>query len=202
MITPIIMESEMEIVRKKIGLLRSRGAQKVHFDIGDGLFSDLLTIAPADLQALDLGQLKLDLHLLVDDPVEWIEECVALTPTRVIGQIEHMGEPGLFVEAVGGYEVEAGLALKIETPIEAIEPEILKRIKTILLLEIPPGTTGSPFDMRVIEKIKKLKKIFLGNILVDGGINPQTYTLAMEAGASEAGSNSSYWKGEFGYGEK
>ena len=190
MITPIIMESDIEVVREKVELLHKQQQTKVHFDIGDGLFCDLLTIAPADLQAVDLGQLKLDFHLLVDDPVEWIEECVALSPARVIGQIEHMGEQGVFVDAVGGYGVEA------------VEPGVLKRVKTILLLEIPPGTTGSPFDMRVLEKINKLKKIFHGNIVVDGGINPQTYKLVMEAGATEVGSNSSYWKGEFGYGEK
>lgn len=197
MITPIIMESELEVVREKLALLNSQQQTRVHFDIGDGLFSDLLTIAPADLQQLDLSQMQIDFHLLVDDPVEWIEECVALTPARVIGQIEHMGKQSVFVEVVEGYKVEAGLALKIETPIVEIEEDVLQKIKTILLLEIPPGTTGSPFDMRVLDKIKDLRKIFQGNIIVDGGINPQTYKIAMEAGASEAGANSGWWRGEW-----
>lgn len=191
------MESEIEIVREKVSLLRGQKQNKLHFDIGDGLFSDLLTIAPADLQEVDLSQMQIDLHLLVDDPVEWIEECVALTPRRVIGQIEHMGKQSVFVEAVEGYHVEAGLALKIETPIAEIEEDVLQKIKTILLLEIPPGTTGSPFDMRVLDKIKDLRKMFLGSIVVDGGINQETYRLAMEAGATEAGANSAWWRGEW-----
>lgn len=195
MITPIIMESELEVVREKLALLRSQQQKRVHFDIGDGLFSDLFTIAPADLQELDLNQMQIDFHLLVDDPVEWIEECVALMPTRVIGQIEHMGRQSVFREAVEEYGVEAGLALKIETPITEIEEDVLQKIKTILLLEIPPGTTGSPFDMRVLDKIKELRQIFQRNIVVDGGINIETYQLAMEAGATEAGANSSWWKG-------
>jgi len=197
MITPIIMEADMGAVSAKMGLLRDKGEQRVHFDIGDGLFCDLLTIAPADLQTINLSGLGIDFHLLVDDPVEWIEECVALSPKRIFGQIEHMGSQKIFVDTIEGYKVEAGLALKLETPIEAIEEEVLKYVKSILLLEIPPGTTGSTFDMRVIEKIKKLRERFAGSIVVDGGINPETYQLAIGAGASEAGANSAYWKGVF-----
>lgn len=197
MITPIIMESDFEVVRAKMAQLRERGEQRVHFDIGDGLFSELITVAPADLQAIELTGMEIDFHLLVDDPLEWIEECVALKPKRVIGQIEHMGSQNVFVEAVESYGAEAGLALLLPTPIEAIEKELLAKVKTILLLEIPPGTTGSQFDMRVIEKIKSLREQYSGQIVVDGGINPETYQLAMKAGASEAGANSAYWRGDF-----
>ena len=54
MITPIIMESDLGEVERKLGILREKKADRVHIDIGDGLFSDLLTIAPADLQQFDL----------------------------------------------------------------------------------------------------------------------------------------------------
>lgn len=202
MITPIIMESDLEIVQTKIAQLKSNGEKRVHVDIGDGLFSDMLSIAPADLQALDLTNLSIDLHLLVDDPTEYIEECVALGPERLISQIERMGSQVRYLEAVREYGTGTlgGLALKIETPIEAIEPEALELASAIILLEIPPGTSGSQFDMRVLPKIKELRNVYKGQIIVDGGINPETYKLVMKAGADEAGTNSSYWKGEFNHG--
>ena len=195
MITPIIMESDLEIVKTKILKLKSSGEKKVHVDIGDGLFSDLLSIAPADLQEFDLSNISLDLHLLVDDPTEYIEECVALSPKRLISQIERMGSQVRYLEAAREYGTDTlgGLALKIETPIEAIEPEALELASAIILLEIPPGTSGSQFDMRVLPKIKELRKIYSGQIIVDGGINPETYKLVIEAGADEAGANSWYW---------
>lgn len=199
MITPIIMESDLEIVKTKILQLKSSGEKNVHVDIGDGLFSDLLSIAPADLQAIDLSNLSMDLHLLVDDPTEYIEECVALSPKRLISQIERMGSQVRYLEAVREYGTDTlgGLALKIETPIDAIETEALELASAIILLEIPPGTSGSQFDMRVLPKIKELGQIYRGQIIVDGGINPETYKLVMEVGADEAGANSSYWKGDF-----
>lgn len=202
MITPIIMESDLDVVREKIDSLREKGESRVHIDIGDGLFSDLLSISPADLQEINLGEINLDIHLLVDDPTEYIEECVALKPKRLIAQIERMGSQVRYLETVKDYgtNVLGGLALKIETPIEAIEREALSLASAIILLEIPPGTSGSKFDMRVLPKIKELRKMYSGQIIVDGGINPETYKLATQAGADEAGTNSSYWRGEFNHG--
>lgn len=193
MITPIIMESDLEVVREKLAKLSEAGERRVHIDIGDGLFSELLSIAPADLQETPWQEFEIDFHLLVDDPTEYIEECVALEPKRVIAQIERMGSQIRYLETVEGYGVGSGLALKIETPIEAIEKEALELAKAIILLEIPPGLSGEPFDMRVLPKIQKLRERYAGKIIVDGGINKETYKLAVEAGADEAGANSWYW---------
>jgi pentose-5-phosphate-3-epimerase len=49
----------------------------------------------------------------------------------------------------------------------------------------------------VIEKIGQLRKIYQGSILIDGGINPDTYKQIIDAGASEAGANSAWWRGDF-----
>lgn len=198
MITPIIMESDIEEVGRKLAALKEQKAERVHIDIADGLFCELLTIAPSDLQAFDLSKIKLDIHLLVDDPTEWIEESVALKPDRLIAQIERMGSQISYLEQVEGYKVEGGLALKIETPVEELEQEALAKCKTILLLAIPAGTTGSLFDERVIKKIKELRKVYDGNILIDGGINEETYKKVIAAGASETGANSAWWRGEWG----
>lgn len=196
MITPIIMESDLKVVGAKLLALKEAKIDQVHIDIGDGLFSDLLTISPADLQETDISRMKIDLHLLVDDPTEWIEECVALNPKRVIGQIERMGSQVLFLESVEEYGSRGGLALEITTPIEEIESEALQKSSVILLLSVPAGTSGSLFDKRVIEKIKKLRKIYSGNILIDGAINKDTYEEIIQAGASEAGANSAFWEGK------
>ena len=197
MITPIIMEADLAMVRAKLLALKEKKMDRVHIDIGDGLFSELLTIAPADLQELDTVKMKMDIHLLVDDPTEWIEESVALQPKRLIGQIERMGSQTLFLASTESYGVQGGLALEIGTPIEAIEKDSLTKARVILLLAIPTGTTGSPFDARVIDKIKQLREIYSGSILIDGAMNPETFKQVTEAGASEVGTNSAWWRGEW-----
>lgn len=196
MITPIVMESDVRVVGQKLEILRKRQERRVHIDVGDGLFSDLLTIAPADLQQFDLSPFEIDMHLMVDDPTEWIEESVALSPKRLISQIERMGSQVAYLKSVASYgEVKGGLALKITTPIEELEPEALDQCSVVLLLAVPAGTSGSPFDERVIEKIAELRKIYPGTILIDGAINKETYERVTLAGADEAGANSAYWEG-------
>lgn len=194
MMTPIIMEESLEVVENKVQLLRQRGEARVHFDIGDGLFSELLSVTPADLASINLEGLGIDIHLLVDDPTEWLQECVVIKPKRVIGQIERMGSQTGFVEEVIAEGAIAGLALELATPVASLEKEALEKCEVVLLLSVPAGTSGSKFDERVISKIGELREIYKGNILVDGGINQETEKLVMEAGASETGMNSYYWK--------
>lgn len=196
-LTPIIMESEQEKVGEKLAWLHERQEERVHVDIVDGLFADLLTIAPADLQQFEIAPLEMDIHLLVDDPTEWVEECVALSPARLIAQIEKMGSQQAYLEAVRSYGATPGLALRLETPVESLEKEALANCPVVLLLAIAPGTSGNPMDERVLTKIVELKKIYQGAILIDGGINRATFDKVIAAGATEAGANSAYWKGEF-----
>lgn len=200
MLTPIIMESDPLEVGSKLAIVRLNEESRIHFDIGDGLFSDWLGVSPADLQGQDLTGLEIDMHLLVDDPTEWVEECVALSPRRIIGQIERMGSQVDFLQMIESYNqgIGGGLALSITTPIESLEKEALARAGSILLLAVPAGTSGSTFDLRVVDKITELRKKYEGVIIVDGGINKQTSQLVLQAGASEVAANSAYWRGEFG----
>ena len=66
----------------------------------------------------------------------------------------------------------------------------------ILLLAVPAGFGGQPFDERVIPKIAELRAKYRGRVLLDGGMNPLTYRKVMAAGADEAGANSYIWQGD------
>jgi pentose-5-phosphate-3-epimerase len=198
-LTPIIMDSDVAEVRQKVATLYMRGEKRVHIDIGDGMLSPYWSVTPADLSEVKLVGLELDIHLLVDDPAEWIEETVAIKPTRIIGQIERMGSQSRFLAAIASYGggVWGGLAVGIETPIEALENEALKQCEVALLMAVPVGTYGNKFDERVLPKIRELRARFKGKILIDGGINKETMEQTLRAGADEVGANSAYWRGEW-----
>lgn len=198
MITPISLESDIDVVRGQIDRARRIGATRFHIDIIDGLFADNITVAPADLQALDLSEINVDFHLLVDDPAEWLEECVALKPARIFAQIERMGSIEYFVQALRSYgTVQVGLGIGLHTPIESLTDAILGQTDAVLLMAIEPGFGGSPFHPEVLPKIHELRSRWDGWIVIDGGITPSRYTQVHLAGASEAGANSALWKGDF-----
>lgn len=197
MIVPIINEVEREVVIAKLDMVK-KVTNRVQMDVEDGLFVDRLTTFPGDLIDYDFGELSVEYQLMVDDPTEWIEECIEGHAKKVIGQIERMGSQALFIEEVEQHEnVEAGLGLEYTTPVSAIELEALEKAKTILLLAVKTGPSGSKFEEGIIEKIKELRTKYKGTIFIDGGINPETYKKVREAGADEAGSSSYLWSGDF-----
>lgn len=193
-VIPDVLTSNVDEVAEKISLIKGK-SDRLHIDIIDGVFVDNLTIAPADLQAIDLTSVKFDLHLMVDDPAAWTEECVALSPKRIISQIERMGNQNSYVDWLKGYgEVGVGLALDLYTPISGIDVEVLPKIDVILLMSVKAGESGRKFDARVIDKIIELRKIYQGEVMIDGGINPETARLVVEAGATEVATNSYLWQ--------
>jgi len=195
MIVPIINEHEREKAILKIELAKTV-VSRVQIDIEDGMFVDRLTIFPSDLADVEWGQLAVEYHLMVDDPTEWIEECVRANAYKIIGQVERMGNQELFVEDVVRQGIMPGLALELFTPVSALDRKALEKVQTVLLLAIPTGPSGSKLDERIYEKIQALRKIYTGTIFVDGGINPETYKQVLRAGADEAGSSNYLWQGK------
>ena len=51
-------------------------------------------------------------------------------------------------------------------------------------MTVEPGFGGQEFIKDALPKIKKLKESYKGDIEVDGGINPETSKLVIEAGAN------------------
>lgn len=202
MIVPIALEVTREEVEAKVMSAKQQGARRFHIDIIDGLFADNITVAPADLEGIDFGPMELDIHLLVDDPVEWLPECVALSPRRIYAQVERMGSIHYYLKAMREYKgIMAGLGVGLGTSLETQEKEGLLLAECLLLMAIEPGFAGQPFEPEVLPRIEALREDYGREIFVDGGINPTTYRQVLAAGADSAGANTAYWRGDFGRGK-
>src|SRR5690606_911871 len=81
---------------------------------------------------------------------------------------------------------KAGIALKPETPVEAIV-QWSKHIDQVLILMVDPGFNGSPFQPEAVGKIGQVRQLLPGvEVSVDGGIRPETLPLVVKAGADRA----------------
>ena len=54
----------------------------------------------------------------------------------------------------------------------------------VLLMTVEPGFGGQSFIASVLDKIQRLRRRYRGDIEVDGGVEPETITLARDAGAN------------------
>lgn len=187
------------ILTDDIGRLTSMEAKaegvvdRVQIDVIDNKFVDNSTVDPAVLKNM-VTILKLDFHLIVKDPVEWVEHCVregaASHEDRIIGQVEYMQSQEEFLNKVKAVGASGGLALDLMTPIEKLEQSLLKEVAVVLLMSVPAGFGGQEFDMSVWDKIEKMVKLrkeldLKFSICVDGGVTKELINQMKAIGVDE-----------------
>jgi ribulose-phosphate 3-epimerase len=200
----ILTDSMTTLIEELESVKQSTQIDRVHVDIIDGQFADNLTLTPLDLTVVDFGQLGLDLHLMVEEPMDVVFECEAvheyLPIRRLIGQVERMSSQADFIHEVKQNNWQAGLALDIYTPIDAIDESSWEDIDVLLLMGIEAGYQGQIFNVHALEKIKEVlhhsdqaRKV---PIILDGGVKANNVGRILQAGATEVTVGSFLWKNQ------
>ena len=163
--------------------------RKIQIDIIDGVYVDNRTLDPSSIANIDTD-LGIDFHLMVKEPVSWVEKCATAGADRIIGQIEMMKDQIEFVGKVQETGLYVGLAVDLETPISKLDPTILSNVDVVLLMAVKAGWGGQAFDKRVLEKIEELDKIRARDstpfkICIDGGETEDVIDDSYYAGADE-----------------
>jgi len=171
-IVPTILEQQFELAQVKIRLIKDK-TRWIQVDVIDGVFLKEKTFETELLKKLEkeLENNLLEAHLMVKEPIKWVEKCNFVGITRVIGQVEMMSSREEFVEKVKDIGMEAGLAIDIDTEIG----EIPKETDLVLLMGRKTGFGIKEIDKNIYKKIKELIKIrdkedLDFEIGVDGGI--------------------------------
>ena len=162
---------------------------RVQIDVIDGIFLPEETVPLETASELETS-LKIDVHLMVDEPANWIKKGVQVMAARLIGQIERMSSQEEFISRVVQAEMEPGLALDWGTGLEKLELEPLSGADAVLLMSRKAGFGAWPFEDKIIAKIKKLAKLrndnsFQFKIMIDGGLGKENILKVAQAGADE-----------------
>ena len=179
-IVPGILEKSWEEIEKKINICREF-SKTIHIDFIDGKFSPNTTFFDLEKFKEVSNGLVLEAHLMVEEPMNYLDVLSSSGFERFLGQIEKMSDQAKFVgkgESLGS----VGLALDLETQVDRINVPLFD-LDSILVMAVPAGQSGQTFQSLALDKIKKLRSNFLGTIEIDGGINDQTILFAKEAGA-------------------
>ncbi len=178
-----------------------RKVGRIQIDIIDGVFADNKTIDPITIQEID-SKLLFDFHLMVKEPINWVEKCVRAGGDRIIGQIEMMENQAEFIDKVLSTESEAGLAIDLNTPVSKLKQDYLKEVSVIIVMSVKAGFGGQEFNDKVLKKIDELSEIRdSGNlkfrICVDGGIKLENIKEIRESGADEVSIGRILLEGDF-----
>ncbi|TSC85218.1 MAG: ribulose-phosphate 3-epimerase [Parcubacteria group bacterium Gr01-1014_17] len=175
-IIPAIIPKDSKDLKDKLESVKEF-AKTVHIDFTENL----------PLRGVPVGGgMFLEAHLMVTDPVALIPSLVKDGFSRILIQVESVSAAA-FAEIIHEWRgaIEIGAALKIETPLEAID-SFAHELTTIQLMSIAHiGKQGEPFDERAIARVVALHaKCPHLTISVDGGVNKENAKRLAAAGAT------------------
>ncbi len=185
-IIPGILEKDFAEIEKKIELVRGF-AKTIHVDIIDGKFAPNTTfLDPKPFTKYTLpssGQaLFFEVHLMVEEPINYLDSFAAAGFKRFLGQVEKMSSQEDFV-AKGEFLGEVGLALDVNTPLESLKADY-QDLDCVLVMSVRAGFSAQEFMPGSLEKVKKIREKSQISIEVDGGISDATITQALNCNAN------------------
>jgi ribulose-phosphate 3-epimerase len=150
-------------------------------DVMDGHFVPNLTMGPDTVAALR-GIAPLDVHLMVTDPLDFVET-FADAGADIITVHAEANNAGAAIDAIHARGLRAGVAIRPSTPLSALDPW-LEAAELLLPMSVEPGYCGQVFDEGTYDRIRALRKAAPDALIeVDGGVTRENAAALREAGA-------------------
>ncbi len=199
-----VLSADFSRLADDIKRCEDAGIDRFHIDCMDGHFVPNLTIGPVIVEAIRKStKLPLETHLMIEHPGQYIESYAKAGADIIQLQVECYGprraacrEWNQWPKEVDQIDLPAlrtdlqkirqlgKKAFVVINPGTAVCEEILNDCDGVLVMSVNPGFAGQKFMPEALPKLARLKKIFKGDIAIDGGINAQTAPLAAKAGAN------------------
>ncbi len=193
-VLPAILEHDINSIQQRVDAVAGI-ASEIHLDVMDGEFVPNKTLLdPFELEAIDWKGLKVSLHLMIKNPELYIRKWAFANVSSIIVHREAVNNMENVIQLVRSQDKQFGVAINPHTPSYAIT-DYLDQIDLVMIMGVEPGFSAQGFNADVLDKIRFLhaQKPTLP-IAVDGGVNLQTKTEIVKAGASILCANSYLFK--------
>ena len=161
----------------------------LHVDVMDGHFVPNISIGPPVIASLrSVTDLYLDCHLMITDPLRYLETLKTSGADGVTAHIEAVPNPIPVIEECAVLGLDVGLVINPVTPVEAILP-YLDRLSMVVVMSVQPGFGGQSFIEASLPKVEALRaaidaRALETNLQIDGGITLENAQRAAGAGAN------------------
>ncbi|MBL9123828.1 MAG: ribulose-phosphate 3-epimerase [Planctomycetaceae bacterium] len=172
-------------LKREIRRLEETDVPTLHLDVMDGHFVPNLSYGlPVVETVRRLTKLPLEVHLMIDNPREYIRRYRQAGADLITIHREAVADPRQALEAIRDCGAIAGMALNPGTPIAALEC-CFDLCDLVLVMSVEPGFGGQKFERVALSKLRELRARLGSEVLleVDGGVNDATIAECAAAGA-------------------
>lgn len=168
--------------------VEASGADWLHFDVMDGSFVPNISFGEPVLASVrGLLSLPIDVHLMINEPIRYVEHYARLGASLITIHYESTDDPGNALKKIRSLGCKAGITVKPATDVEVIKP-LIGLVDLILIMTVEPGFGGQSIIEQTLDKIQKARafadasgrKIY---VQADGGINGKTAGKVASLGA-------------------
>ena len=198
-ISPSILSADFAHLGRDIARIES--ADYVHVDVMDGLFVPNISIGiPVVKSIRPTTSLPLDVHLMIERPVRYVEQFCDAGADIVTCHVEADSEEGIHeaLRKIHAKGKKAGVVVKPKTPADAVLP-FINEVELILVMTVEPGFGGQKFMSDMMPKLAAIRcyideKNPLCELEVDGGVDPDTCKVCIANGANVLVAGSAVYK--------
>ena len=202
-----VLAADLMKLGEEVSQLEKTDVKLAHVDVMDGCFTPMMTVGPSFLKALKTPLLK-DVHLMIQDPLEKVDEYVAAgadvitvhaeSGTHIHRVFQKLGQMNNANDPARG--LVRGVALNPGTPLAVLNP-LIDEVELIMLLGINPGWGGQSFIPSTFARIEKVKGMVAKAekdilVCVDGGVTRDNITDLATAGVDIVVTGSAVFDGK------
>lgn len=191
LITPSILSADFSRLQEEVDSV-SDAADWLQVDVMDGHFVPNLSFGAPVLKCLRTS-LPLDIHLMVSNPAERVQEFLDLDVTHITFHAEavtNIEDRKAIIKQIRDGGATAGIAINPETALDNIG-DTLSDIDLLLVMSVHPGFGGQGFIDHVLSQVKTARSAYPDLMIqMDGGIDDRTAPKCIEAGANNLVSGS------------
>lgn len=188
-VSPSLLSCDFLNLGDEIKRAQTSGSDMIHFDVMDGAFVNNISFGiPILMAAKKAVTIPLDVHLMINEPIRYVKAFAEAGADIITFHIEACSDVFATINEIKKYGKKVGISVKPSTPVNEVF-KYIELVDMVLIMTVEPGFGGQSFIYDTIDKIKFLRKYCdelsqKVDIQVDGGINNDTISNVIEAGAN------------------